>query len=171
MAIKEKGFFGSTSKRTLQESLPTYVETALQSFELSGISRVNTDALYRYNDAVSTNIYKILTTENDVVSLLEDFTALGVNVHLAVEFVPFAGTNDSSFGKQWYLHGAPGINAAQAWDQIQGRELNKVSVGIIDTGFEYFHPDLQKNFKNTPGNGLHGTHVAGLLGAVTNNGK
>lgn len=41
--------------------------------------------------------------------------------------------------------------------------INTIEVGIIDNGFEYVHEDLASNILNSPGNGGHGTHVAGIM--------
>lgn len=73
------------------------------------------------------------------------------------------------------------------WEKIgasaaRNRRLNLVKVAVVDTGIAYDHPDLAKMVAggvNTIGPGQptqnfyddngHGTHVAGIIGAVDNN--
>ena len=96
-----------------------------------------------------------------------------------IDFVP----DDSSYNstEQWNLFQ---INAQQAWDVSQGD--TSVIVGIVDTGVDWPHPDLRANMwygigydlgglNGTPDNNpiednpYHGTFVAGVVSAVTNN--
>jgi len=70
-------------------------------------------------------------------------------------------------GNQWYL---PKINAADAWDITTGNSTIKIA--IIDEGVDPNHPDLQNKLtggENTF-SGDHGTMVAGVAGAETDNG-
>ncbi len=98
-------------------------------------------------------------------------------------FVP----NDTYFaGNQWGLEntgqiikGTTGvvdadIDGPTAWDTTQGG----VKVAILDTGIDQDHEDLsskvvlQKNFTDSPTTDDlygHGTHVGGIVAAVTNN--
>lgn len=94
--------------------------------------------------------------------------------------------NDPSFNKLWGLHntGQTGgtanadINAPEAWSYTTGS--SSVIVAVIDTGVDAGHGDLTANTLSgynfitstagqTDDNG-HGTHCAGTIGAVGNNG-
>ena len=92
---------------------------------------------------------------------------------------------DPLWPQQWDM---AKIAAPQAWDTQTS--ASDVIVAIIDTGIDYTHPDLQSNLWVNPANGSHGftcingtcvaggqddyghgTHVAGTIGAMANNGQ
>ncbi|HEX2296220.1 MAG TPA: S8 family serine peptidase [Actinomycetota bacterium] len=87
--------------------------------------------------------------------------------------------NDPLFGDQW---GLQKIQAPQAWALADG---SGITIGIVDSGVDLGHPDFacgklavhpgsnigSKKSPNTPQDkDGHGTHVAGIAGACTNNG-
>ena len=66
------------------------------------------------------------------------------------------------------------VKAKGAWDIIGN--LPRIPIGVIDTYFKTDHEDLENQFiaisgSNTNIANYHGSAVAGLLGAITNNGK
>ncbi|KUK41326.1 MAG: Peptidase S8 and S53 subtilisin kexin sedolisin, partial [Clostridia bacterium 62_21] len=86
--------------------------------------------------------------------------------------------NDPLLGMQWGLTDAVyGVGAEQAWQYTQGSP--GVVVAVLDSGVDYNHPDLAGrvakgyDFVNSDGDPMddngHGTHVAGIIAAVTNN--
>jgi subtilisin family serine protease len=90
--------------------------------------------------------------------------------------------NDLYLSMQW---GLEAINAFSAWDAQKGDK--KIVVAVVDTGVDYKHPDLAEAYvqggydfvdddddPHPKGKGLlcpdaHGTHVAGIIAAVSNN--
>ncbi len=116
------------------------------------------------------------------------------NTRGATSSLPGVRPLDAFFSKQWYLTGAHGINASNAWAQTLGSK--KVVVAILDSGISK-HPDLDSNVipgydfvssaadsndgdgrdadASDPGDYVgnqlsswHGTHVAGIVGAQAN---
>lgn len=121
---------------------------------------------------LASNAYIHSVEENSVVRLLPFFNE---NHHKLNE--PPIKTNTTKFekGRQLIPWGIGRIGANLVWEQSRGKE---VKIAIIDTGVDFFHPDLADNVR-TGINLLkpqllagddhgHGTHVAGIIAAVDN---
>lgn len=122
----------------------------------------------------------------------DDVASASPNFILSAQAVP----DDPLYRYQWHY---PMISMPQAWDLTQGSA--EVIVAVIDTGVLLGHPDLQgklvdgydfirnrnvaldgDGIDNNPddpgdspdggtGSSFHGTHVAGTVGALSNNGS
>ena len=116
----------------------------------------------------------------------------GVSVEKAVEFfsnlsnVEYAEPNyiaselitpnDSYYSNQWNL---PNIHMPSAWNVEKGNTA--IIVAVVDSGVDYNHPDLNSAIMSGRGYDFvdndiypfdkrgHGTHVAGIIAAETNN--
>lgn len=111
-------------------------------------------------------------------------------MHLDVVYTPLS-INDPLAANQWPL-GA--IDIGRAWDMLQKDPIQtgkKIMVGIIDSGIDYNHEDLNNGqvikggdfatndgLRVAPGKSGdpmdvlgHGTAIAGIIGATTNNYK
>jgi subtilisin family serine protease len=84
--------------------------------------------------------------------------------------------NDPLWASQW---GLLKVRADLAWDTEIGKR--SIVVAVVDTGIDYNHEDLAANYiplgydwvnhdPDPKDDNGHGTHVCGIIGAVTNNG-
>lgn len=129
-------------------------------------------------------IYKITLTDDQKLNLPDFIKELrnreGVYCVEPDQQISIAGEPDDPMyenNMQWGLNGTYGIDAPDAWKINTGS--SSVRVGIIDTGV-YKHQDLIDNLAEGRDflNGTteanddeegHGTFIAGIIGAVTNN--
>lgn len=94
-----------------------------------------------------------------------------------------SSVNDPQYDEQWYLEA---LNMEKAWEYMDTAEQrSSVRVVVIDTGIDLDHEDLVghvnaslcvnsstdelPNIDNDVSSSSHGTHIAGTIGAVTNN--
>lgn len=85
------------------------------------------------------------------------------------------GNENVPNGRDWW---AEAIRAYSAWDIIDELDLTtSTTVGIVDDGFDLAHEDLDgkitfpvgRNYYRDKDDGMHGTHVAGIIAAKHNN--
>jgi len=130
--------------------------------------------------SISSQFDTIEAPKSESKKLIKELESLP-NVQYAEEDVPVylmgsTPVNDPDYTKQ--MSAFQEISVEQAW--MKYVPSDEITVAVLDTGVDLDHPDLASNLANginlvTPSktpddeNG-HGTHVAGLIGAETNNG-
>jgi len=178
--------FGNETKRDL--AFGSYDSAEL----VIGLSDMLPDSYSELVDLVESNGGKVANTvsmDRKVAAVVADmpngtlssFTSMVSAMGLAryvepnMKFRKDSLPNDPGWPKQW---GPQKIEADWAWNTTVGDR--SVLVAVVDTGIDYNHPDLARNYvplgydwvNNDPDpmddNG-HGTHCAGVIAAVVNN--
>ncbi|HEC86250.1 MAG TPA: hypothetical protein ENI49_00010, partial [Thermoplasmatales archaeon] len=165
------------------------------------------EPVFKDNSLPLTNTFKIIFPESieDPEKIITAFKNNPAIEYIEPDYVYMLTStypNDPYFSYQWALNQSNDhdIDAPEAWDYERGN--GSITVAVIDTGVDYYHPDLSSNIwintNETPGNGVdddgngyvddvrgwnfvtndnlpfddsgHGTHCAGIIGAVGNNG-
>jgi uncharacterized protein YjdB/subtilisin family serine protease len=154
-----------------------------RSYASNVAASVNAEVAQTYGalSAQSGKIYALIKSEGKTTEKLLDELKRNPNVISATpNYIVHAmeqAPNDPSYGSLW---GLKKINAHQAWDKTTGS--SQIYAAVLDTGIDSGHPDLSSNVdtnlaKDFTGSqygfqdrNSHGTHVAGTIGAVGNNG-
>jgi uncharacterized repeat protein (TIGR02543 family) len=161
------------------------INPAKETGEINGFSTMTVDGNQN-------NVYVLILEESGRDAVENALAILNANPAVEIaepDFLYKINTmpNDPMFNAQYALKK---INAEQAWSITTGDK--NIVVGVIDTGIEGTHPDLIDNLWINPNpdpykndihgfnftdsvGGIptdidgHGTHVAGIVGAVGNN--
>lgn len=131
-------------------------------------------------DVNNTYMIELKMNYNNTNSILSDINKLNHNLGFCAtpNYVGKFGSvpNDPLYSLQWSLNSSNGINIEPVWSYEKGSST--ICVGVIDTGISQ-HEDLVGNLvqgysfvgatNDTEDVHGHGTHVAGIIGAVGNN--
>jgi subtilisin family serine protease len=163
------------------EAINSFPEIA----RISGKSIIHLSSEYKSTEEMIQELSTVSYVEgvypNCIMKLNETPAAESMGSYSFENRVP----NDPSYSQQW---GMKAIEMETVWDDVTGSDT--VCVAVFDTGIDYNHPDISANMaKDSSGfygkyfkNGIttndpmdkssrsHGTHIAGIIGAVGNNG-
>jgi len=170
-------FKPSVSEQTIRATIASY-----QTKKLKRIPRLE---IYKLQIQKGENVEDVLYTMNQNPDI--EYAEPNYIAYLAIT------PNDTLFSYQYALNnsgqsiGIPGsprgtskadIKATSAWEETKGDE--EVLIAVVDTGVDMEHPDIKNkiyssgwDFVNEDSDATddhgHGTHVAGIAAAETNN--
>lgn len=164
-----------------------YSNSDFLRYDCERVNELTNSSLNKNNKQVLCLNLKSSSKENvlktiDKLMKRDDVLYAGVDYKISAATTIPNDYNPSAY-VQWAIDD---ISLPQAWDFTTGS--SKIKVGILDTGIEGIHPDLQASILKemcrdfTTGEevldpepidareGGHGTQVAGIIGAIGNNG-
>lgn len=173
-----QSYNNSTTVRNADSKGQSIIKLALNE---AGSLHINEmlESLNKSNNIISAERNHVVQAEPIESESLEQI--LNVNTNSASDTASYdnssvVSVNDAYYSNQYAI---PTIQANKAWVITKGSKT--VKVGVVDSGINKYQLDLSdqvdenlsKSFVPnvtpfTDGNG-HGTHVAGIIGAVTNN--
>lgn len=145
--------------------------------ELDRVGVEESQSLFNSEDPSLKNFYVLkfkkgvdVKRAKEELDKLPEIEFVGPNSISKVNVTP----NDTYFPNQWDMDQ---IKMPTSWDITKGS--TSITVAVVDTGIDYNNPDFSGrsirgyDFVNNDSNPMddmgHGTHVAGTIGAVTNN--
>ncbi|MEZ4734871.1 MAG: S8 family serine peptidase [Caldilineaceae bacterium] len=192
------GFHGEEGTRSAAGVLATFSATAVERIDLRGLDGATGDAgvqgyLLAVPPGQEWTVMEQLLQEPSVAFVTPNWLVFAAtpptveseeaaaDAAIAKPEQPFL-INDPKYEEaQWYLQR---INASRAWSLAYAEDgfaaaLETVQVAIVDSGIDVNHPEFRGRLLPgynylAPGSQPvddygHGTHVAGLIGAVANN--
>ena len=163
--IKYKKQSGQTAHRSLQSIAGALAKYGATAKPLDDELRMAVIALHRLDNYLAA--MRQLMKNPDVEYAEPDYIAHGA-------LLP----NDPYYRRQW---GLKDIHAVSAWDRVAPAQRAGVTIAVLDTGINTRQEDLQGsvvpgyNFIAEDANPIddngHGTHIAGIAAAVTDNGR
>ncbi len=187
--------FEDLSLRARGEKLPEEKLEAIKAVEKKAKVVSKKDVFEAEKDTDDLENIEVIKTKNTSVKELEKLYESLPEVEYAEPnyiFSTKATANDPYFPDMWALSK---INIQNAWDIQKGS--NSIRVAVVDNGVYYYHPDFlgrtiingtdfttcaefdddgycirykQRDNDSMAEDNYHGTHVAGTIGAVVNNG-
>ncbi len=129
---------------------------------------------------IGEKIFYLLKSDLDLNYMKQNLSRLPDFVNIEPNYVfTISGTippNDSYYSQQWNLQMT---NLHLAWFETQSAEF--ITIAVVDSGIDLNHEDLQgviltgydfvENDQIPQDEHGHGTHVTGIISALTNNGK
>jgi cysteine-rich repeat protein len=164
--------FGLLQSPSYEKEVAEYMIDAIDAYEVEAID--NWSSYFASIDStVNPNIFDVVIKNWDDLALFVAEMKAKKGVEIFPVYIPqlYAVPNDPQ-SNVWHLKWWNGVNAYEARDQLSWTSLSSVQVGIVDDGFYVSHEDLSiASAVPAWAWGGHGTHVAWLVGALTNNGK
>jgi subtilisin family serine protease len=179
----------NTEKNYIEHEAVVKMAPEVDADALAGKYNLTVELLKSSSDG---NLYILKSTggftTKKLISLLQkDSRIISVQPNFKYKLLS-RSPNDPQFPREWPLADtssiAGGVSAPSAWD-LETKNKNKIPIAIIDTGVSYKQPEIAKmitsgrakgkNFdspkKKPIDNDGHGTFLAGIIAAQTNNKK